>query len=76
MQTVKVDLADRSYTVYIGANILKKHHPALEISSNSTVLIVSNETVAPLYLDSLISSLAVADVHSLILPDGESYKTE
>lgn len=75
MQTVKVDLADRSYTVYIGSGLLGKTHPAFDICSGSTALIVSNATVAPLYLDSLAGSLAGADVHSLILPDGETYKT-
>lgn len=75
MQTVKVNLADRSYTVYIGSGLLGKTHPAFDICSGSTALIVSNATVAPLYLDSLAGSLAGADVHSLILPDGETYKT-
>ena len=75
MQTVKVDLADRSYMVYIGSGMLGKQHPAFDVTTGSTVLIVSNETVAPLYLETLKKSLAGADVHSLILPDGETYKT-
>jgi len=72
---VKIYLAERSYSVYIDSNILGKAHPAFEIAPASTVLIVSNETVAPLYLDALVRSLAGANVHSLILPDGETYKT-
>lgn len=75
MQTVKVELAERSYTVYIGSGLLGTDHPAFDISTGSTVLILSNETVAPLYLDKLVISLAGADVHSLVLPDGETYKT-
>ena len=75
MQTVKLDLADRSYTVYIGSGMLGKEHPAFNITAGSTVLLVSNETVAPLYLETLKKPLAGADVHSLILPDGEAYKT-
>lgn len=75
MQTVKVELADRSYEVYIGSGLLGKTHPVFDIGSESSALIVSNETVAPLYLDSLVGSLAGADVHSLILPDGETFKT-
>ena len=75
MQTVKVDLADRSYTVYIGSGMLGKEHPAFNITAGSTVLLVSNETVAPLYLETLKKSLAGAEVHSLVLPDGEAYKT-
>ena len=75
MQTVKVDLADRSYKVYIGAGLLGKTHPAFDTVSSSTVLIVSNETVAPLYMDSLANCLESTDVHRLVLPDGETYKT-
>ena len=76
MQTVKVDLAERSYTVYIGLGLLGNAHPAFDVCRGSSVLIVSNQTVAPLYLDILTNSLTGAEVHSLILPDGESYKTE
>jgi len=75
MQTVNVNLADRSYTVYVGSGILGKAHPAFDKCSGGTALIVSNETVAPLYLESLAGSLEKADVHSLILADGEAYKT-
>ncbi len=74
MQTVDIDLAERSYSVYIGSGILGNAHPAFEIAPGSTALIVSNETIAPLYLDKLCKSLAGANVHSLILPDGETYK--
>ena len=75
MQTVNVDLAERSYKVYIGSGFLGKQHTAFDMPSGSTALLVSNETVAPLYLDALKSSLPTAHVHSLVLPDGESYKT-
>jgi len=75
MQTVKVNLADRSYMVYIGSGMLGKEHPAFSITNGSTVLVISNETVAPLYLETVKKSLAGANVHSLILPDGEAYKT-
>jgi len=75
MQTVEVNLADRSYTVYIGSGLLGKAHPAFDKVGLSTVLIVSNETVAPLYMDSLVNSLQGIDVHRLVLPDGESFKT-
>ena len=53
MQNVKVDLEDRSYTVYIGAGLLVTTHPAFDTTEGGTALIVSNETVAPLYLESL-----------------------
>ena len=75
MQIVNVDLADRSYEVTIESGLLGKPHPVFSNCGKSTVLIVSNETVAPLYLDRLEASLSGADVHKLILPDGEKYKT-
>jgi 3-dehydroquinate synthase len=75
MQTVRVDLSDRSYTVSIGSGILGARHPAFDTNKNSSALVVSNETVAPIYLESLEKSLAGANVHSLVLPDGESFKT-
>jgi len=75
MQTVKVDLADRSYKVYIGSALLGKPQPVFDMFSSGTILIVSNDTVAPLYMDALSASLKGANIHSLILPDGEAYKT-
>jgi len=75
MQTVNVDLAERSYKVYIGSSILGKPHPVFDMCNSSTILIVSNNTVAPLYMDSLAASLTGARIHQLILPDGEAYKT-
>ena len=75
MQTVNIDLGERSYTVYIGSGLFDKGHPAFDIREGSKVLIVSNETIAPLYLDTLSAALAGASVHSLVLPDGENFKT-
>lgn len=76
MQTVDIVLAERSYQVSIGSDILGKPHAAFNISSGSSALVVTNDTVAPLYLEKLISSLPGVDVHSLVLPDGEAYKTQ
>ena len=75
MQTVKVDLANRSYDIYIGSGFLGQTHPEFDRCRQGAALIVTNVTVAPLYLDALAASLSGADVHSLILPDGESFKT-
>ena len=75
MQTVKVELADRSYVVHIGTGMLGNKHPVFDLPPASMALIVSNETVAPLYLESLKTSLAGVDVHQLVLADGESFKT-
>ncbi len=72
--TLQVDLGERSYPIYIGENllnqtdILKKHIPG------NSVLIVSNTTVAPLYLKKVEALLTGLRYHSVILPDGEEYK--
>jgi len=75
MQTIRVELADRSYTVTIGSGILGTNHSAIQRPVGSTALVVSNETVAPLYLKAIRDSLAGVKIHTLILPDGERFKT-
>lgn len=76
MHKVDINLGDRSYSVFIGSGILGKPHASLSIKPGSVALIVSNEIVAPLYLEAVKRSLAAVTTHSLILPDGESFKTQ
>lgn len=75
MKTLHVALGERSYPIYIGEQLLSE--PALFAAhiKAKEVLIVSNETVAPLYLDQLKSTLATYRLETVILPDGEQYKT-
>lgn len=73
-QTLNVDLGDRSYPIFIGGDLFRAEMIMPYIKGNQ-VLIVSNETIAPLYLDSLKSVLSGLQVDELILPDGEQYKT-
>jgi len=74
MQTLHVDLGARSYPIYIGpgllgrAELLQPHIPGRQ------VLVVSNETVAPLYLQRLLPGLDGLQVETVVLPDGEQYK--
>ena len=77
MKTLHVDLASRSYPIYIGTNLLEQKalfEPHLK--SSTTVFIVSNTTVAPLYAKTLINTLSQLGktVRLLELPDGESFK--
>ena len=75
MQTLIVELGERSYPIYIGpglldqADLLRPHIPGRQ------VLVVSNETVAPLYLEQAEAMLAGLQHGAVILPDGEQYKT-
>ncbi|MGR5076881.1 3-dehydroquinate synthase [Photobacterium swingsii] len=78
MERINVNLGDRSYPISIGAELFD--NPALfssAIKSGQRVVVVSNETVAPLYADQVIATLSSleCDVALLSLPDGEQYKT-
>lgn len=75
METVEIDLAERSYPVYIGAGILGGPHAGFQMPTGGMALIVSNETVAPFYMETLKVSLTGTEIHHLVLPDGESFKT-
>jgi 3-dehydroquinate synthase len=75
MKTLTVDLGNRSYPIHIGQQLLEncdllKHHVR-----GKQVMVVSNDTVAPLYLDKVMQGLSGLDAASVILPDGEQYKT-
>lgn len=76
MQTLKVELANRSYPIHIGKNLLSDASLILPYLKRKHVAIVTNTTVAPLYLDKLSQSLQAAGVTviTIILPDGEAYK--
>lgn len=73
MQTLNVDLGERSYPIHIGQGLLAQPLLAPFIKGRQ-VMVVSNETVAPLYLDRLLTQLEGFQVDSVILPDGEAFK--
>ncbi len=70
-----VDLGDRSYPIFIGEGVHADPAHFIEAIPGRQVMVVSNETVAPLYLESTLAALAGYDVATCILPDGEQYKT-
>jgi len=76
MQTLKVELAGRSYPIHIGRNLIGDASLILPHLKRKHVAVVTNTTVAPLYLEQLTLSLKAAGVSVLpiILPDGEAYK--
>ena len=76
MQTLKVELANRSYPIHIGRNLISDASLVLPHLKRKHVAIVTNTTVAPLYLNKLSEALQSADVKviPIILPDGEAYK--
>lgn len=74
MPAVEIPLGDRSYTVHIGAGLLRSAQPWKANLAAGPILVVTNDVVAPLYLDRLLDSIGPATVETLILPDGEAQK--
>lgn len=74
-QTITVDLGDRSYPIIIGSGLLGGPIDLAPYLAGNQCLVVSNETVAPLYLDALKASLPGVNVTAHELPDGEAHKT-
>ena len=74
-RTLELDLGERSYPIVIGRGLLGGDFDLSGYLSGQDCLIVSNETVAPLYLEAIRKKLPDTVVHSINLPDGESFKT-
>ena len=75
MQTLTVELGDRSYPIYIGTGLITDKALLRSAIRGNKVAIVTNETVGPLYLEKLKNSLSGLDLLEIVLPDGEQYKT-
>lgn len=75
MQQILVDLGERSYPIYIGQNLQCNTDILKKTLLNKHVLVVTNDTIAPLYLEKFEATLTfAASVANVILPDGEKYK--
>jgi 3-dehydroquinate synthase len=76
MQTLQVELGNRSYPIHIGQHLISQAELILPYLKRKQVAIVTNTTVAPLYLKKLADPLRAAGVSviEIILPDGEAYK--
>lgn len=74
-ERIDIDLGSRSYPIVIGPQLLQDAALLDQHIAARSLLVVTNETVAPLYLPSLQKTLAQRRVSSLVLPDGEQFKT-
>jgi len=76
MKTLTVDLDQRSYPIYIGSDLIDRPELFEACSKASSIYIVTNTTVAPLYAERLSKTLATfgKSVRIITLPDGESFK--
>jgi 3-dehydroquinate synthase len=77
LQTVAIDLAERSYHIAIRGSLFDNPLSYAELPKAHSALIVTNTTVGPLYAKALHKALAgkFAQVHTVVLPDGEQFKT-
>jgi 3-dehydroquinate synthase len=76
MQTLRVALDERAYPIHIGSGLLVRADLITPHLPQKRVAIVTNEVVAPLYLQALRDSLQAAGVATMeiVLPDGEQHK--
>ncbi|MDH4874774.1 3-dehydroquinate synthase [Pseudomonas sp. BN515] len=74
MRTLQVDLGERSYPIHIGSGLLSRPELFTPHIAGKQVAIVTNETVAPLYLETLTRTLQGYSVLPVVLPDGEAHK--
>ncbi len=76
MQTVRVALAERTYPIHIGAGLLERADLLVPLLPQRRVAVVTNHTVAPLYLDRVARALEAVGVASarVVVPDGEAHK--
>ncbi|MDP3923545.1 MAG: 3-dehydroquinate synthase [Hydrogenophaga sp.] len=76
-EVVDIALGERSYGILIGSELFDRDASYIGLPAAACAVIVTNETVAPLYAQSLASALSprYPVVHTVVLPDGEVYKT-
>jgi len=75
MATLKLDLGERSYPIYIDSKLFNENNLLSQHIRATRVCIVTNEIVAPLYLNKLKAQLADYQVDEVILSDGEAEKS-
>ena len=77
MRTLSVDLDSRSYPIHIGAGLCVQSHLIPEKLLAGKAVVITNQTIAPLYLDAVLGALRTrgAECIPIVLPDGEAYKS-
>ena len=75
MQTLRVELGERSYPIHIGDNLLADSALLGEALGGGQAVVITNDVVAPLYLERLLAALGSSRAATIILPDGEQHKT-
>lgn len=73
---LQIDLAEHSYSIVLGEDLLQEDALFSEFKKSSQAMIVTNVTIAPLYAERLQATLTplFSHVRTIVLPDGEVYK--
>jgi 3-dehydroquinate synthase len=75
MKTININLEKRSYPIYVGEGLLENYDLLKKHISNKKVAIITNDKIAPLYLEKISNTLSVEkEIIPIILPDGEVFK--
>jgi 3-dehydroquinate synthase len=76
MQTLSVELSERSYPIHVGTRLLDRSDLIVPFLGRKKVAVVTNTTVAPLFMERLTGALAreSVEVVGIVLPDGEEHK--
>ena len=75
MKSLYVELGERRYPIHIGSGLLRHADLLKPCIAGTRVAVITNDTVAPLYLETLLKQLAPWNPVSVVLPDGETFKT-
>jgi 3-dehydroquinate synthase len=74
MTTISVELGERSYPIFISADLLKQPELILPYLKTKNVVVVTNNIVEPLYYPLLSDALKGCQVSKIVIPDGEEHK--
>ena len=76
LHRVRIDLAERGYDILIGNGIFRNPHTYDGLPTGAAAMIVTNETIAPLFAERLTAALSsiFRSVGLVVLPDGEAHK--
>lgn len=74
LQSITVNLKENAYPIYLGSQLLDDENLLRRHLLAKQVMIVTNETIAPLYLPRIEKAFLSLQCDALILPDGEQYK--
>ena len=77
MKTINIKFDQRSYPIYIGKGLISNYDLISKHILNKKVAVVTNDTVAEIYLKTMLDTLTPhKEVSSIILPDGENFKNK